>query len=238
MPTLSQMVDEVVLETRRPDLRNQVVNYLNQTVREIHAEPQRGNVAFYSDNYRETQIVVDSVDRQSWVMPNLSLFQQEVAVRFDGAYHRDGRRVYAQKVTPGPRMESEDYYYYRAGETFVFGGVRGYGALGTTISIAYYEYPRSLKYYASANRPASYDVVDGWSYHDDFNTNDETREAARSLVTNWVLMRWTECIMEGLRAKIYKRLSDDVRQRTAYSLFMQMRMQLYTSEVADVSGPY
>lgn len=238
MSTFSQIVDEIVLETRRPDLRLTIANYLNQTVREIHADPVTNSVAFYDANYAESQVVITGLSGQTWVVPNLSLFQGEVAVRFDNVFDRSGRRVYARRVQPGPNIELQDYYYYRAADTFVFGGVAGYGAIGSTISIAYYQYPKSLKYYAVADRPATYDVEEGWAYHEDYDSTDELKESAREKVSNWVLLRWKECMMEGLRAKIYKRLSDDVRQRTSYSLFGQMKRQLYTSEVANVTNQF
>lgn len=234
MTTFSQLVDRMVSETKRPDLRAEIVGYLNQTIRELHFEPSRGNVTFYNDNYREESLTVDAADRFSWQVPNPGLFQGMAAVRFDSMFDRSGKRIYAQPLTPGPRMEQTDYFYYRAGGTFVFGGLIGYGAIGSTISIAYYEYPPTLKYYALVNRPASYDPVTGWTYSNTYDDNDDLKEQARILTSNWILMRWEAVLEEGLRAKIYKRLSDDIRQRTSYSLYMQLRQGLFTSEVADV----
>lgn len=237
MTTFSQMVDKLSDETNRPDLRSTIDSYLNQTIRELHFDPKSGSVVFFSENYREVAITVDSLDRQTWQVPNPPLFQSEAAVRFDNSFV-DGRRAYAQRVVPGPKMEQEDYYYYRAGTTFVFGGVAGYGAVGSTIAMAYFEYPPGLKYSISGTRPAIYDIEAGWTYATDYDINDETRLAAQALTTNWLLMRWYMVIEEGLRAKIYKRLADQQRAATSYSLYMQLRQGLYTSEIADVSGYY
>lgn len=238
MTTFSQMVDALTLETGRPDMRSVVCSYLNQTLRELHFDPKSGSVVFYLDNYREATVMIDSEDRQTWQVPSSALFQGEAAVRFDGSFSRDGRRYYAQRVSPGPRMEQEDCYYYRAGNTFVFGGVVGYGAIGGTISIAYFEYPPGLNYYVSGTRPAIYELETGWTYAEDYDIDDDTRLLAQAKTTNWLLMRWYMVIEEGLRAKIYKRLADQQRAATSYSLYMQLRQGLYTSEIADVSGYY
>ncbi len=51
-------------------------------------------------------------------------------------------------------------------------------------------------------------------------------------------MRWSMVVEEGLRAKIYKRISDTERARTAYSLYAQQRQGLITSERADNGGAW
>lgn len=232
MTTFSQLVDSMKAETLRPNMTAEIVSYLNQTIREVHFEPERGNVAFLVPNYNEDQVVADAEDGFYWTIPDVATFQGLAAVRFDSVY-LTGARVYAAEVMPGRLTESRDYSYQRAGERVYF---RGYGGLNATVSLAWYEYPRALKYYAEADRPATYDVADGWSYHADYNVSDESRAAARSLVSNWLLLRWYMVIEEGVRAKIYKRLSDDARQKVAYSLYMQQRRGLITSELADTGG--
>jgi hypothetical protein len=49
-------------------------------------------------------------------------------------------------------------------------------------------------------------------------------------------MRWSDVISEGVRAKLFKRVSDTERARNCYSLYGQLRQGLMTSEVADVGG--
>lgn len=232
MTTFSQLVDKMVLETRRPDLRTEIASYLNQVVRELHFEPERGNVVYFDDNYREEVLTVDTVQSQTWTVPNMALFQGLVAARFDGIYSHDGKRVYAKRVSPGPRIEIEDYYYYSAGQVYVFGGRVGYGAIGSTISLAYYEFPKGLKYYATAARPATWDDETGFAYHEDYDDTDELKATAEALVTNWLILRWAVVVEEGLRAKVYKRVSDDSRARLSYSLYSQLRMGVFTSGVA------
>jgi predicted DCC family thiol-disulfide oxidoreductase YuxK len=103
-----------------------------------------------------------------------------------------------------------------------------------------FEYPTALKYKVTASRPAQYDVESGWTYATvgsvNYDLDADSRELARSLVTNWILLRWADILREGLRAKIYKRLSDQLRAQTSYSLYSQLRQGLYTSEAAELQG--
>jgi hypothetical protein len=234
MTTFSQLVDEVVKETMRPDLREEIATYLNQTIREVHFEPQRGNVVFYNENRREFEFAATSEIGEIWQIPNPATFQGMEAVRYPNVGL--GRLEYVSEINPGPRASSSQFYYYRSGSAFVFGGNHGYGGVGGKIQLSYYEYPRALKYKLVGVREASYDMEDGFSYAPEYDTDDAVRETARLRVTNWLLLRWADVLKEGLRAKVYKRLSDDVRQRTSYSLYMQLRQGLYTSEVATSIG--
>jgi hypothetical protein len=236
MTTFSQLVDEVAAETKRPDLLAEIAVYLNQTIREVHFEPSRGNVAFYANNRREIQLVASSESGHIWDIPNPSAFQAIEAVRYPSHYL--GRLEFAKEIAPGPRAVSVPFYYYRSGPSFVFGGAEGYGGVGGLIQISYYEYPRALKYKPMALREAMYDVDDGFTYADAYNGSAELRAQARERVSNWLLERWSDVLREGLRAKIYKRLSDETRQRTSYSLYSQLRQGLYTSEVAEISGVF
>lgn len=233
MSTFSQMVDKMVLETKRPDMVNEIVTYLNQTLRELHSEPERANAVHYEANLREDLILATTESNFMWDIPNPAVFQAIRSVRYDGVIDRHGQPVWAEMIQPSRAINGVDYFYYRSGSKFAFAG---YGGLNKVISIAWYEFTASLKYYPVANRPATYDIETGWSYLPAYNVDDVTRATARSLVSNWLLERWDMVIEEGLRAKIYKRASDDNRAKTAYSLFKQLHKNLYTSEVGDVTG--
>lgn len=238
MTTFSQLVDDMVQETRRPDLRAEIATYLNQTIREVHFEPSRGNVVFYRDNRREIQIIASSEDSEVWEIPNPATFQGVEAVRYASNYL--GRMEYAEEATPGPGLASKPFYFYRAANSVVFGGVVGYGGIGGIIQMSYFVYPSALKYKAAGAREATYDSEEGWTYNTvdsvDYGSTDELKATAQERVTNWLLMRWADTIREGLRAKVYKRLSDETRQRTSYSLYQQLRQGLFTSEVAELAG--
>jgi hypothetical protein len=238
MITFSQLVDEMVSETRRPDLRNEIATYLNQTIREVHFEPTRGNVIFYSENRQDVQITASADQGELWPLPNPATFQGVETVRF--ASHYLGRFEFAQEINPGPNTASKPFFWYRAGPQLVFGGAVGYGGVGGIIQISYFEYPRSLKYKAAGQREAEYDSDIGWTYYTvgavNYDLTPESRALAQSRTTNWLLFRWSDVLREGLRAKIYKRLSDQLRSQTSYSLYQQLRQGLFTSEVAELSG--
>lgn len=229
MTTFSQLVDKMIRETHRPDMAPEIASYLNQVIREVHFDPQTNNVVIYSENYKEQQLVATVESGMTWSIPNPANFQAILGVKFA----RCDR--WAKQVTPGPRIQLEDYCWYRGGSMLAFGGRLGYGGIGAAIQLAWYEYPRGLKYFPLVNRPAEYDPDSGWTYAPTYDVDEVTRLQAREMVSNWLLMRWDTVLEEGLRAKIYKRTSDTERQRTSYSLYMQLRRGLYTSEVADVS---
>lgn len=233
MFTLSQMVDEIVSETKRPDLVSEISRYVNQTVRECHFSTDRQAAIFYRDNFNEVLLTASAESGYTWPMPNPTTFQKMAGVKFPSQFDTMGREVWAVETTPGRHLSALDHYFYQVGSTFVFSG---YGGIGANIALGYFAFPASLKYKSVAARPASYDPESGWSYHADVTT-DEDREAARLVTTNWLLMRWSDVVSEGVRAKVYKRVSDTERARNSYSLYGQLRQGLMSSEVADVGGP-
>ncbi len=235
MQTFSQLVDSIVLETRRPDLTTDIARWLNQTVRECHFDPESGNALTFKSNLNEERITATLASGQTWVVPDVSRFQTEMAFRFDNMLDLDGYPVYAKRSTPGKMMEREFYMYYQVADTFVFGGLKGYGGIGATLSLSWFEFAPSLKYFASGSRPAVWDDVNNaWVYAPAYDVDATTRQAAQDLVTHWMIQRWTSILEEGLRAKVYKRLSDEGRQRTSYSLYQQLRRGLVTSELIQI----
>lgn len=230
MTTFSQLVDEMVSETKRHDLVSEISRYLNQTIRELHFSTDRNAIIFFPENFYEELLTPDVESGYTWEIPIPTHFQKMLGVKYSSVLDRDGNPVWAAETTPGRHLNQMDYYYYRVGGTFVFSG---YGGVGSSIAIGYYEFPRGLKYKTAAARPATYDLESGWSYADDINT-PELEAAARLLTTNWLLMRWPEVVAEGVRAKVYKRLSDTERARTSYSLYGSLRQGLWTSETAEL----
>lgn len=232
MTTFSQLVDSIVSETKRPDLVSEITAYLNQTIREVHFTPDRNAALFFTENFKESLLTANSESGYTWQVPNPGTFQKLLVVGYSSIFDRGGNAIYARETTPGRHLAGMDYFFYRTGGVFVFSG---YGGLNSQIAIGWYEFPPSLKYKTVAQRPAQYDVESGWTYADGINT-DELEAAAQSLVTNWLLMRWSDVLAEGLRAKVYKRLSDTERARTSYSLYGSLRQGLWTSETAEVGS--
>lgn len=234
MTTFSQLVDDMILETRRPDLVSEIRSYVVQTIRELHNRPDTNAAVQYRNNLKELSLVANVDTGFSWTIPNSTIFQSMQAVRYDSLCDPDGEPVYATERVPGRALRDSKYFYYRATDYFSFAN---YGGNGAGISLAYYEYPRSLKYYAVADRPASYDSEAGWTYLGGV-TDPDAQAVLREKVTNWLLDRWDMVIKEGVRAKVYKRVADDSRSRTAYSLYAQLRMGLFASETASNDGVY
>lgn len=232
MTTFSQLVDDMVSETKRPDLVSEISRYLNETIREIHASEDRNATIFYRENYHEDLLDADVESGFQWDIPAPANFQKLTAIKYVNVFDEDGIQVWASETTPGRHLKALTYYCYRVAGTFVFAG---YGGVDTQIALGWYEFPRSLKYKAVADRPASYDDEDGWTYADGINT-DELELGARELTSNWLLLRWKNVLAEGLRAKVYKRLSDDTRARTSYSMYQALRHGLWTSETAEIYG--
>lgn len=233
MFTFSQMVDEIVSESKRPDLLDEIARYVNQTIRECHFSTDRQAAIFYRDNFNEVLLTADAEESFSWTLPNPTTFQKMAGVKYPMQTDIYGNDVWAIETTPGRHLNDFTNFFYQVGAEFVFSG---YGGLNANIALGYFAFPPSLKYKTVANRPAEYDPELGWTYNELIVT-DEDKEAARLIVTNWLLMRWSDVISEGVRAKLYKRVSDTERARNCYSLYGQLRQGLMTSEVADVGGP-
>lgn len=236
MTSFSQLVDKLVLETRRPDLLTEITTYLNQTIRELHFTPREGNAILYRDNLNELQLTASSEEGFTWDIPSPQNFQAMQAVRYDDVYI-DDQMAYSPEQTPGRQLRGLTLYHYRAGRSYAF---YGYGGTDSTISLAYYSYPRALKYRVDALREATWDDDGGWTYNTvdavDYNSTAELQEEALDRCTNWILDRWETVVQEGLRAKVYKRLSETERARTCYSLYSTLRQGLFTSEAADLAG--
>lgn len=227
MFTLSQLVDELVEETKRPDLLVDITRFVNQTVRELHFTQDRRAALLFKANFRELQLQADVDSGFSWDVPNPTTFQILAAVQYLSVYDSAGNAVWSVEKTPGPTTSSKDYWHYRVGDSFVFSG---YGVTGNYINLGYYEFPKSLKYYPDDDtRPAQYDIESGWTYPAGAAT-DEAQLAARENSTNWLILRWNDIVSEGVRAKIYKRISDTERARTCYSMYESLRQGMWTSE--------
>lgn len=236
MSTFSQMVDEVIGETKRFDLATEIQAYVNQTVREVHFRSDTGSILFFRNNLKELMLTATSDDSFGWDIPNPAVFQGLVGVQYADIWDQDrdcmGR--WAVEVTPSRNMQHAHHSFYMIGGGFAFSG---YGRTGSRIKIAYFEFPKRLKYYTPALRPATWDDETGWTYKTEYDANETTRATARNLVTNWLLLKWHDVLTEGIRAKVYKRVSDEVRGKTAYSLYSTLRQGLWTAEVADLGGP-
>lgn len=232
MFTFSQLVDDMVSETKRPDLVSEIARYVNQTVRECHFSPDRNAAILYQENFHEELVTAAAESGETWEIPSPTQDSRLGRRRWGSGLPPSSGTEWAKETTPGRHLNDLDHFFYRVGGTFVFSG---YGGIGSAIALGWYEFPQSLTYKSAAARPASYDPESGWTYADAVNT-PELEAAARLVTTNWLLMRWSDVISEGVRAKIYKRLSDTERARTSYSMYGSLRQGLWTSETAELFG--
>jgi len=230
MTTFSQLVDDMVAETLRRDMVELTAEYLRQTIRECHTNPDKKQSALFDDNLVEDQITASS-DSLIWDVPDSGRFQKLLAVRYENVW-MDDSPVYAKFVKPGRGQIDANYFYYRTGSSFAF---KGFGGAYCTVSLAYYMFPRGLKYRKLADRKVTYDLESGFSY-DTSLTTPELQAAALELETNWLIQRWSEVIREGVRAKIYKRTGDDTRAVRCYSAFESARNTIWTAEGIQDGG--
>lgn len=229
MSTFSQTVDEFLVEMVRPDLLVFMCDALNQVIREQHIHPDSGMPIFYMDNRVEVEWTVPDPLPAVWSIPSVPRFQffESAYYPSQGRYAKPGvdlKRVFENGV------DAYAPYWYRSGPAIVFNGL----AVAEVAQFSYFEYPRRLLYYATATpqlRPAIYNIETGaYTYATSYDVNATTRENARNLVTNWLLLRWPELLKQGMRAKYFARIGEDGRSKIAYSTYQAMRMGLVTSE--------
>jgi len=227
MSTFSQIVDELAVELLRPDLISTISEYLNQTIRELHARRQTGNPVLYDANRLEAEVLIATLPA-TWPIPSVPKFQTLETVYFQE------RGVYADKRHPSRAFQNglnnDDPYWYRSGSSIIFNGILE----GETVKLSYFEFPARLQYYAVAARPATYNFEsESYTYLTAYDVDDTTRETARNLVTNWLLLRWSSVLKEGVRAKVFKRLGEKDRAGMCFSAFEAQREGLLSSETFD-----
>jgi len=231
MSTFSQMIDALMTEIVRPDMVAMLPGFLNQTIRECHSGVTTQEPIFFDEGRKENLVtaagVTDGV--YLWPIPSTPHFQA-----IDAVYYRK-YSVYASPLSPQVIRDvtsarpNDRFAYYRTGPYFAF---RGFGTDGDLIDLSWFEYPRSLVYYlAGDSRPLSFDPAT-LAYTQPTGATI-TLEEAKTLTTNWLIERHTEMLKEGVRAKAYKRMSDEFRANLCYSQFKQMLAGMQQSEGAQ-----
>jgi hypothetical protein len=86
---------------------------------------------------------------------------------------------------------------------------------------------KTLAYKTANQRTIEYDKdTDTYSLVGGGTPTEEQLEVE----THWLLQRHGECVKEGTRAKLYKRLADESRARMAFSAFESMRTGVTLNE--------
>lgn len=227
MTTFSQLVDSVIAESRRPDLRTIIENQLNLTMRELHADAKTGLALRYGANLVELSIQPDTEPGYTWTIPNPHLFQNLEAVYYPLL------GVAPKLRNPGSAMaylQNPDgqFYFYRTGDAYAFAG---YGGVEGLIYLAYYARLRRLKYLSPAQRLVTWDIdAQDFVFADSIAGDEEEQQAALQAETNWMLMRHEDLLAQGVRSKVYARLGDQNRSRLAYSLYESLRPGMVSAE--------
>jgi hypothetical protein len=222
----SELVDKAVSRSSRLDRRLDIIDYANATLREC-----QGLALFWKDLV-EDQAACAAADPTTWDIPQRFRFLKAVM-------YPDG--TFPPNEQPGKNQGTgfagtlKDQYYYAASTYVVFHGC------GTTttddISLAYYKWFPRLKYYAEDHRPAVYsEELETWTYYDltadgllDY-TQVGNQEAARNLVTNWMLTDYHDLIITGTLAKLFSGIKDAERNIQNYSLYKSQQELLKQTE--------
>lgn len=226
MTTFSVMVDELAAEAVRPDMRAVLATYVNQTIRDVHFRPQTNMPVNYDANRFEETLVAATDSPVLWALPSVTRFQD-----LESVYCREYRRYLVRKNPSVALKESNEpfaeLYWYRTGPSIAFSGI----VTGLHLDLSYFMFPQTLVYRASADRLIRYDpATDSYVL---IAGGGAPSESQLALETNWLLQRWEHVIREGARAKLYKRLGDDVRTRMAFSSFESMRTAIWNTEASS-----
>jgi hypothetical protein len=224
MTTFSQLVDDVVTELLRPDLKTAIAAYTNQTIRELHFKPGSNVPVKYDANRFEDELTITTDGSWSWAIPSATRFQDVEAIYLDyiGRYVERRNPRIALEVSYEPYA---DLYWYRSGPSISIAGVRD----GWTGKISYFMYAQTFAYKTVSQRVVVYDAdTDSYKFRD--GTPGTPTEEQLDRETCWLLQRWADTVKEGVRAKAWKRLADGDRARMAYSSFESMRDAVWGTE--------
>lgn len=233
MSTFSEVVDTIVTRSGRPARRKDIESHVRATIRECQVE-----AVFARDLYEDT-IVTDGTTPFIWERPvNLRIMKTVNFLNIN-----TGEIIYPEYFPPGKIQKDIPFYYYGGPTYFAFSGL---GDAGVNLNVAYYTYAPRFIYYAENSRPAFFDfdpdseTFNTWQYlsagsYVSTLGSAALDEAARELVTNWLLFDWQHVIEEGGCAKIFKTVGDP-RDRPAYALFKSFVGDLSRGERTETLG--
>lgn len=213
----SEIVDRAMSRSGRPDLLTTIEDYCNDTVRECCA------LRHFAKSLIEDQVTVTTSPH---ILSKPVRLQKLAALQYaDGLFPRE--------IRMGSALKDRTYFFYDAGSYWACSGV----TVGDVLNIGYYQFPKKLKYYESALRPAVFDEeAETWTYLT--AVTDPDKLIAREKVTNWITSDWTLLITEGTLAKVFKLIKDQERAVTHYSAFERMKnLQFLSTELyAPIQG--
>lgn len=221
----SELVDEVIRDTKRGSDLLQVVDLANSTIRECQVFH---GAAFVRDLL---EIIATTATANPYIFTKPVRWRKLQALQFAAD------ASFPPLVAPGQIITGKTQYFYAASTYFsIFGA--GDNAI---LNIAYYRYSRRFKYYTGltgAERPAVYDrEAETYSYDAAFDVSDTTRENARDLTAHWLLEDWYNMIKTGVAAKVFARAGDD-SSKVAFATYKSQQNDLLMGEftVATQAG--
>jgi len=224
--TFSAAVDDTLFRSGRNDRFADAVSFVRMSIRELQT------VKGYLFDNDIVEDVIFATAEPFVFTPDLQLqkiWRTMRSVQYPALFAPNGDPIFADYVGIGKRQNQKLYFYYKSGISFVFSGHGGDLTGNTAINIAFYTYSPILTYFSNvAERPATYSLEDNdWSYLTATTTEEE--EAARLLVTNWILEKWYDAVVEGALAKLFKTV-DDQRARSSFALYSSYKTTLQMAE--------
>ena len=209
----SQLVDQITSDAARSDLRNSVVVFVNEAIREAAASHDYDACLTELEVAVPTPVVTSSsTPVVTWTIPNPACFRRILYVSYD-----KGQTCSPTPVLPSDRVFKLHNYYYRAGDCFSFVGAR------QSIQIAYYSLPKYLHYIEPDDRIVEFDGCG-------FDPSVPQEEIDKA--TNWVLLRWRDVVYDGAMARLL-RMAKDPRQPAFFSAFERGKKAMRANEGTD-----
>ena len=221
--TFSAVVAEALRRSNRPDRVLDIVSYTRTSIRECAIQ------AFFNQDFKELSYTVVATPCV-WTIPQY--FRQLAFAKYP-YWDVDGRAIFAKEKIPSNVITLDRYWYYRAGNDYVFSNTE----IGIILAFGYYEYPKALAYFAlEVDRPATFNLDTGlWSYHANYTATAVLQATARDLVTNWLLTKWHDTLVEGALAKLWKTAGDQ-RAAATYGLYKSLQKDILAGEANSTVG--
>ena len=230
--TFAAAVDETIVRSGRPDRLADAISFVRMSIRELQTVK-----GFHFDHDIVEDQLTANAEPFIWSADDTlqKTWRTMRSVQYPALFSPQGKPIFAHYVGIGMKQNDFDYYYYKSGASYVFVGGGGDTGLTVFINIAYYAYAPILSYEKIiADRVASFNLeTNVWTYKS--ATTDEDKLAARLLVTNWLLEKWYDTVVEGALAKLYKTVNDE-RARSSFALYSAYRATLAGAEPRSAFG--
>lgn len=231
----SELVDDIVRRTNRPDFLQDIAIYTNEVLRSVHCTE-----FFYRD---QVEILLNAdarplAEQNTFVWERPRDFRAIVAVKYLDKPFLSEKETFIANIPPGIGQANRDMFYYGVGTNFVFYDRFGLGR----IAVCYVTAPRRFTYYKPNERPAVFNrETNTWSYLDRAGKyvpslgSDELDKAARDKVYDWLLADYDVMISSGVSNKLFSIL-EDPRNKVEYANFKEALKYVRATEKYESTG--